>query len=420
MSVHRNLAYLASESEGERRFRTTWEHLVPDLDLEQEYEGGTGRYRLDFAHLPTRTAIEIDGQLGHASAREIARDRRRARALEDLGWRFRRFGGLEVMRAPERCVIDAAAFLRRRQREQAFRLMLPQARPEPTNASAIPRSPAPGSAQAEAPSIQASSALPTPGISILPDSALAFAGQAASSHTAPGTARSRRSRRHPLRWAVLAGCAYVSADVLLLRLLTGVPALPDLPARVPAGQPLYQATWTQGANGWQFGNQWHLQQGRLVSSQDAASLLWAPVSLDTASYAVEAAIRFLWHTDRSPFTGPGLLVRGDGKRRGYAGLCASLPVQGTTLMIQALHAGAGDLAHSAELVAMTDLAPRSPLLDGLWHRLRFEAHGTGLAFSLDGATPLRVLDSTYPRGGAVGLIACGCQIAVKEFTVTAL
>jgi hypothetical protein len=31
-----------------------------------------------------------------------------------------------------------------------------------------------------------------------------------------------------------------------------------------------------------------------------------------------------------------------------------------------------------------------------------------------------VLDSTYPRGGAVGLIACGCQIAVKEFTVTAL
>lgn len=89
-------------------------------------------------------------------------------------------------------------------------------------------------------------------------------------------------------------------------------------------------------------------------------------------------------------------------------------------MIQALHAGASDLTRSVQPLEITDLAPRSPLVDGLWHRYRFEVTETGLALSLDGATLLRVLDTTSSGGGAVGLIASGCQIAVEQFTVTAL
>lgn len=420
MSVYRNSAYLANESEGERRFRTAWERLVPDLDLEQEYEVGTGNYRLDFAHVPTRTAIEIDGLLGHASAHEIARDRRRQRTLEDLGWRFRRFGGQEVMRAPERCVTDAAAFLRRRQRQQAALLARPPMHHLPDTTAAGSQHPAPGSTMAPIGLRPAPALRPPPGICVLPAPDSAATGPRSPAPAAAEAAHPQRSRRHLLRWAMLGAGAYLGTDLLLWRLLTGQPVLPGLPARVPAGQRLYQANWTQGADGWPVGNRWHIQHALLIGPKDSAALLWAPVSLDTPNYAVEAMIRILWHADHHHLVGAGLLVCGDGKRRGYAGIRASLPMQGATLMIQALHAGASDLTRSVQPLEITDLAPRSPLVDGLWHRYRFEVTETGLALSLDGATLLRVLDTTSSGGGAVGLIASGCQIAVEQFTVTAL
>jgi very-short-patch-repair endonuclease len=67
-----------------------------------------GQYRIDFAIPSQKFGIELDGHATHSSPAAIAADRRRQRALEEMGWRIIRFGGQEVYQNAAVCVRSAA------------------------------------------------------------------------------------------------------------------------------------------------------------------------------------------------------------------------------------------------------------------------------------------------------------------------
>jgi very-short-patch-repair endonuclease len=108
---HQRQYFPHRESPAEMAFWQAWMAQHNHLILEKEY--GVGPYRIDFVHLPTKTAIEIDGMLGHSSPDDISKDRSRQRFLEERGWRFIRFGAKEVFRNPSQCARETEQFLRR-------------------------------------------------------------------------------------------------------------------------------------------------------------------------------------------------------------------------------------------------------------------------------------------------------------------
>lgn len=104
----------------EKVFLACWRY--PELPLVHQYRIQTAEtaYKVDFAHLETKSIIEIDGLAGHGTAESLARDHHRQRTLEALGWRFRRYGGLEVRNDPMHCVRDARSFLLQRMKEKGI------------------------------------------------------------------------------------------------------------------------------------------------------------------------------------------------------------------------------------------------------------------------------------------------------------
>lgn len=65
--------------------------------LAPQVQYGIDRYRVDFAFPEYRLAVEADGRAWH----DAARDARRDRHLERLGWRTLRFTGSEIVRDPD-------------------------------------------------------------------------------------------------------------------------------------------------------------------------------------------------------------------------------------------------------------------------------------------------------------------------------
>lgn len=66
-----------------------------------------GKYRVDFAHIPSKCAIELDGHATHSSPEAIAKDRKRQRYIEEQGWHVIRFGGKEVYNDAGACAFEA-------------------------------------------------------------------------------------------------------------------------------------------------------------------------------------------------------------------------------------------------------------------------------------------------------------------------
>lgn len=105
------LAPPATESPAEEAFWAAWRAGGgPDLAVQHEVLGG--RYRLDFAHLASRTAIEIDGLAYHNGQTAFQRDRERDRRLTAAGWRVVRFTAKEVFANGAKCAAEALAFCR--------------------------------------------------------------------------------------------------------------------------------------------------------------------------------------------------------------------------------------------------------------------------------------------------------------------
>ena len=78
-------------SKPEQHFTTLWEHIYPDVDLHAEYRfDSTRRWRFDFAHLPSQTAIEIEGGIWrggrHTTGIGFTRDCEKYFAATMQGW----------------------------------------------------------------------------------------------------------------------------------------------------------------------------------------------------------------------------------------------------------------------------------------------------------------------------------------------
>ena len=87
------------ESYIEERFREKWEKMSYNIILDQEFDVQTKvqRRRIDFAHQPTKTAIELDGYEYHAKDPEkYAKSLQRQRELVAIGWHVLAFSGSEI------------------------------------------------------------------------------------------------------------------------------------------------------------------------------------------------------------------------------------------------------------------------------------------------------------------------------------
>ncbi|SRR6266487_706172 len=94
-------------------FAEEWHLTYPAVELKREYP--IGKYRVDFVHVDTVTAIELDGHQFHSSRRHRNKDYQRQREIEDLGWSFVRFTGSEVFGNVASCVEIAYARILARQ-----------------------------------------------------------------------------------------------------------------------------------------------------------------------------------------------------------------------------------------------------------------------------------------------------------------
>lgn len=86
----------------ERIFFEAWCEAYPTITLERQHQ--IGKYFVDFAHVETKIAIELDGHAFHSSRKDRTRDYQRQRFIEDQGWSFVRFTGSEVFHGVASCV----------------------------------------------------------------------------------------------------------------------------------------------------------------------------------------------------------------------------------------------------------------------------------------------------------------------------
>lgn len=78
--------------------------LIETIKLHTQYK--ILNYFVDFAHIESKTVIELDGYEYHSSVNAIAYDHKRQRELEELGWNVIRFGGKEIKENVQQCVTD--------------------------------------------------------------------------------------------------------------------------------------------------------------------------------------------------------------------------------------------------------------------------------------------------------------------------
>jgi very-short-patch-repair endonuclease len=100
---------LQFESAIEDYFWKAWRTTFPDFTLISQYQ--IGSYYVDFAHLPTRTAIELDGKAFHTAPNQIANDLARQKKIEQQGWRFIRFKGGKIYHDIDKCILETMRFL---------------------------------------------------------------------------------------------------------------------------------------------------------------------------------------------------------------------------------------------------------------------------------------------------------------------
>jgi very-short-patch-repair endonuclease len=86
-----------------------WNEWIKDSTRQEEIplipQHPIGKYRVDFAHISSKTVIEIDGHTWHSKRNAINRDYERQHYIEDQGWRFIRLTGDQVFADPLDCVL---------------------------------------------------------------------------------------------------------------------------------------------------------------------------------------------------------------------------------------------------------------------------------------------------------------------------
>lgn len=98
----------------EQSFWDAWLNIGAQTNFPLTPQHPIGKYRVDFAHLPTMTSIELDGFSSHSSTEDIAKDRKRQREIEAAGWHVIRFGGKEIHNNAKKCASEVEALLFKR------------------------------------------------------------------------------------------------------------------------------------------------------------------------------------------------------------------------------------------------------------------------------------------------------------------
>lgn len=128
-------SYGSTAVESVRNYTAEWRHQNPKLESEIEYlfwdawmpleglrdvkltpslpvKGADGKnYRLDFACVDRKVAIELDGHKWHSGPDVFVTDRARQRALTAAGWTFIRYAGREIVESADKCAHEAFIFL---------------------------------------------------------------------------------------------------------------------------------------------------------------------------------------------------------------------------------------------------------------------------------------------------------------------
>lgn len=86
----------------EAMFQEAWQAAYPSIELQHQYP--VLKYRVDFAHVESKVAIELDGQDFHSRKKDRNKDNERQYAIEDEGWYFIRFTGSKVWSDVDSCV----------------------------------------------------------------------------------------------------------------------------------------------------------------------------------------------------------------------------------------------------------------------------------------------------------------------------
>lgn len=93
------------ESEAERSLWLAYlksPHTMRTVDLVPQHQ--VQRYRLDFADIGRKVAIEVDGLAYHNGQDSFIHDQHRQRDLQRLGWFVIRFAAKEALTHPESCL----------------------------------------------------------------------------------------------------------------------------------------------------------------------------------------------------------------------------------------------------------------------------------------------------------------------------
>lgn len=96
-------------SELEEYFWKAWRIAFPNFVLIPQYP--ISNYFVDFAHIPTKTAIELDGKPFHSTQYQQTQDQYRQQKIERQGWRFIRFQGGDINYHVDRCIVETFRFL---------------------------------------------------------------------------------------------------------------------------------------------------------------------------------------------------------------------------------------------------------------------------------------------------------------------
>jgi very-short-patch-repair endonuclease len=89
-------------------------HNLPGAVFHHVVSTSGGRFELDFAYVPSRVDIEVDGWASHGSRRAFAADRARDAYLVGAGWVVLRFTWFQVTRRPAWVAARVADALRQR------------------------------------------------------------------------------------------------------------------------------------------------------------------------------------------------------------------------------------------------------------------------------------------------------------------
>jgi hypothetical protein len=77
----------------EQKFSQIWTKLYPDIDLHSEFKFcSPRRFRFDFAHIPSKTAIEIQGAIWtsgrHSRGSGLIKEYEKMNLAAFLGWKI--------------------------------------------------------------------------------------------------------------------------------------------------------------------------------------------------------------------------------------------------------------------------------------------------------------------------------------------